>query len=396
MSGTLEAYDMETAVERLGALRIRVIDIRPADSAPAPGAGAAGGGAGTLVRPLRGEEFIAFNEQLAHLARAGLPLEHGLRMVATDLRRGRLAKTVAAVAEELERGTPLGQAFDTHKCRFPALYGRLVEAGVRSGNLAGVLLGLGRYLELTQRLRGTLWRALSYPLMVTVALLIVLVFLGQYVLPGFRTIFDDFNLSLPLPTEILLGLTGAVPVLLGLIVLIVLGGPLLWGALKVSRLDRPAVDRLVLPLPLVGPVVRLSLVARWVDALRLGASAGMDLPAALALAGDATGSPALRDDGRRLTELIEHGHPLGHAPRLRVLPATVPAAIDLAAGHHDLPTTLATLSDMYQRQAEARLASVPAILTPLAMILIAAVIAFVIAGLMLPLISLLDGITSYW
>ena len=104
-----------------------------------------------MTRALGGDDFVAFNQQLAQLAKAGLPLERGLRLIAADLGRGRLARAITEVADELERGTPLAEAFDRHRGRFPSLYGRLVDAGVRSGNLSEVLLNLGRHLDMGQR-----------------------------------------------------------------------------------------------------------------------------------------------------------------------------------------------------------------------------------------------------
>src|SRR3954471_20462247 len=137
VSGTIDAPDAETALLRLRSMRLRVNEVSPVVATNGDAAGPGAPGAGRRRRAVRGDDFIAFNQQLAHLAAAGLPIESGLRLIARDLRRGRLADTVKAVADDLDRGTPLGQAFDNHRARFPALYGRLLDAGVRSGNLAG-------------------------------------------------------------------------------------------------------------------------------------------------------------------------------------------------------------------------------------------------------------------
>ena len=430
----MDAADADAAMDRLQALRLRVIDLSrveagsPLEAASREGAGARaahdasanGGGtpapaatAAPTGKALRGDDFAAFNQQFAQLTRAGMPVEHGLRLIAGDMRRGRLSRTIEQVAEELERGTPLGEAFNKHRGQFPTLYGRLVDAGGRGGDLPGVLLGLGRHLELVQRLRATLWRALSYPLMVFVGLCLVLIFLGMFVLPQFQQIYDGLyqsskaagfagitgrpraappDPSLPAVTRWLMALTSLAPWLLVLLALALAGGPLVWAALRARGRDSAALDRFVLPLPLVGPVLRLNLIARWCDALRLGVAAGLDLPASVELAGDVTGSPSLQRDGRGLVALLESGRPLSTPrPDDKLLPATVPAAIELASGHHDLPRTLETLADMYERQAESRLAALPAIITPLLVLLVAAVTGFVIAGLLLPMARAMEG-----
>ena len=421
LSGTIDASDADAALQRLLALRLRVIDVRPfAPNAPAGGNGDAAADAAAPAapaaprpaKPLRGDDFAAFNQQFAQLTRAGLPVEHGLRLIAADMRRGRLARKIGEVADDLERGTPLGEAFEKHRGAFPTLYGRLIDAGVRAGDLPGVLLGLGRHVELVQRLRAALWRSASYPVMVFVGLCLVLIFLGLYVLPQFQAIYDGLyharrqmsssfswrpmppvDPALPLVTRWLMTLTAAAPWLLVMLVVLALGGPLLWALLRMRGADRAMVDRFVLPLPLVGPVLRLNLIARWCDALRLGVSAGLDLPASIELAGDVTGSPALQQDGRALVALLESGQPLStQRADSRLLPQTVPAAIDLASGHHDLPRTLETLADLYERQAESRLAALPAVIMPILVILVAAVTGFVIAGLLVPMVRAVESL----
>lgn len=403
LTGTIDAADAAAAIQRVELLQVRVTQIEPVP--PGERGYAAVDGTATAEsavggRPLRGDDFIAFNEQLAHLATAGLPLEAGLRLIARDMRSGALAATVRLVADDLERGVPLGEAFDRHRGRFPALYGRLIDAGVRGGNLSSVLLNLSRHLEVVHRLRATLWRTLAYPLMVMVAIVLLLLFLGLHVVPQFRPLFADMGMRLPLLTEILFAASEATPYVAAALLALLVGGMLLWATLRARGLERHAADAIGLRLPLVGRVLRLNLIARWCDALRIGVTAGLPLPAAVELAGDAVRSPRLGRDGHVLIARLEAGRTLddaddddvGPAARLSVLPATVPTAIALAAGHNDLSSTLATLAEMYERQAESRANAIPAVLTPLMLIAVAVTIGLVILALVLPLIRLIEGI----
>src|SRR6185503_174695 len=167
LAGTIDAENVDLARSRLESLRLRVLEMAPARAAGSNGAA-----------PLRGVDFLTFNQQLAHLTSAGMPIERGLRLIAQDMRRGRVSSTIRQIADELDKGVPLAQAFAKHASRFPPAYGRLVEAGVRSNNLSGMLLNLGRHMETVARLRGGMWRAISYPLMVFIALCLVVTFIG--------------------------------------------------------------------------------------------------------------------------------------------------------------------------------------------------------------------------
>jgi type II secretory pathway component PulF len=381
MTGTIDADGADQARLRLEQLRLRVIDLAPAGASKAAGA-------------LRGEDFVTFNEQLAHLTAAGLPMEQGLRLIAQDLRRGRMANTVRQIADDLERGESLGKAFEKHAGRFPAAYGRLIDAGVKSHNLSGMLLSLGRHLQTVSRMRAALWRALSYPVMVFLALCFVVAFIGTYVIPKFQDVFKDFGIRLPLITEILLA--GSQYLVVGAILAAALAvGSLVFAqVLRASGRHAGLRDAIGLRLPLIGPVLRRSLVARWCEAVRIGVSGGMDLPAAMRTAADAVGSPRLYREADALAARIESGHALNDYDRGRLIPATVVAAVDLASRQNALPETLGTLSEMYQQQARAKVGLIPAVLTPLLLALLTAIVGFIILAMFAPFIVLIRSISG--
>ncbi len=385
MSGTLDAPNVDQAVARLHAMRLRVIDIAPMTPAAiteVPGAGKA----------VSGDDFLAFNEQLAHLAASGIPLEAGLRMIAKDIRRGRLSETVRQVAEALDRGTPISQAFDSHAGRLPSLYGRLLEAGVKTGDLAGVLLNFGRHLQLTRKLRLAMRRTFTYPLVVLVCLSILMMFFGLYILPRFQEMYEAFGLRMPWPTQALFDSAFVIPWVAGAVLVSLAAMPFVWAAFRARNAEWKLIDAIVLRTPLIGRAVKLSLIARWCDALRIGVAAGLPLPQAVALAGDAVPSPRLRRDGESLSRAIESGAPLTQAEqKLDVLPATVPTTIELASGRRDLPSTLQSLADLYERQAEMRVNALPAVLSPIMVIIAASMIGFVIFALLLGMIQLIEG-----
>ena len=380
MSGTVDAQDVGEASRRLMELGLRVVEIAPAQRAPKP-------------RALRASDFAAFNQQLAHLSQAGLPLEHGLRLIAADLRRGRLARTVELVAAELERGTPLAEAFEKHRTHFPTLYGRLVAAGVQAGNLPGVLFNLGRHLELVQRLRETLWRTLTYPIAVLIGLGVVLLLISTFILPQFGDIYADFNLQLPAVTQALISFGHVVPIIAAVVLVLAIGLPLMWLILRQAGRQGGVNDFITRYVPLVGPVMRRSLAARWCDLLRVAVDSGMDLPAGMMLASEATGSPALVRESKKMATQLEAGQPL-EGSRRGILPASIPATIQFASGHHDLPTTLEALAEMSQRHAELRVTAIPAFILPLSVLLIGCGVAFVVIGLFAPMITLIQGMTS--
>ena len=381
MSGRLEADDVDGAKEKLEAIgvdyqRLAAVEaVRPA------------GG-----RALSADEVVTFNEQLLHLTRAGLPLEEGLRLIAADMRPGK-GRAVSRLADELAAGVPPAEAVARLGGALPPLYGRLLEAGAASGDLPGVLLGLGRHLTLHQRLRQASARALAYPAVLTLAVVVVGLVIATQVLPPLRETFEEFGVPLPWLTVAVLEVARwAVPVLIVVGVLVVLW-PTVWAAMKAAGRGRWWVEHTLMRLPLVGPVVRYAAVARWLNAAAVAVRAGLDLPAGLRLANDATASPRLRPDGEALAGAVEAGRPLDGVT-VRVLPTSVPAAMRLGGDNSELPRTLDTLAELYQRRAEQSVRRVPMVLLPLAVGVIAAVVGLLLVAMLLPMVTLIQVVSG--
>lgn len=405
MSGTVDAPHLDAAMLQLQSIGLRVTQMEPVNK-PAPS-----------KKPLGTDDFLAFNDQLAHMAAAGMPIEQGLRLMAADLKHGRLADTIRAIAMELENGVALPDAVAKYQQQFPPLYARLIEAGSRTGDLSAMLLSLGKHEETVQRLRASLWRAVAYPLMVTIALAIVLLLMSWIIFPMFETTFSGFGFGrtrlpalwysrtrqspepeiLPMPpiTRALFYFSYVVPWFVGILLVLIAIWPLIWSAMRRAGADGRFTDAVLFRLPLFGKALRLSLLARWCDALRLGVVAGLDLPAATRLAGDTVRSPALRRDSEQLVAAMERGQSLeAVGESTTILPKIVPPMIELASRSSDLPAALQTLATLYQQQADVRVRTIPMVLTPILMTIVALFIGFVLAGLLMPMLKLVQWLSG--
>ena len=220
VSGTLEAESLEAARQLLSdmGLAINELEIQTEPS--------------SRREALGSRDLVAFNQQLAHLTAAGLPVESGLRLIAQETNSRRMAAAIRDLAEKIERGASLGEAFQSHRGQFPPLYGQLIDAGIASRNLPAMLFNLGRHMELIHRLRAAIWHAAAYPMLVIAGIFAVLLFLQLFILPEFQEIFDDFDTELPWLTETLIRTAQWMPhVLIGLMALIILF-PFLWRMIR--------------------------------------------------------------------------------------------------------------------------------------------------------------------
>jgi type IV pilus assembly protein PilC len=221
----------------------------------------------------------------------------------------------------------------------------------------------------------------------------VCAFMSLTVVPAFTQIYTDFKVQLPPLTQWIMIISPAVPWVVGGIVAVLFGGGgLCW---LLGRLGVVAGETAFQSLPLVGPIIQRSLVAAWCDTVRVGVEAGMDLPAALALAGDVSASGRLRQDSAALADVLAAGGTLDTVGRLSLLPATVPTAMAFGSRAGDLATTLRTLSQLYQEQADLRLAALPAILGPWLLLFIAGLIAVMLVALLVPMLTLIGAVSGY-
>jgi type IV pilus assembly protein PilC len=397
ISGSIDARDESDALRRLQSLQMTQIQLGPAGSQPRP-------------KALRGEDFQAFNQQLAQLTQAGLPVEQGLRMIAAEMRGSSMRRTLDLVAAELESGKTLPEAVAAYRDKFPPLYAQLIDAGIRAGNLSGILLNLGRHLTLVRKLQAALWQALSYPAIVLVGFFVVLYFILVELVPKWAPMIfglsnirfwvrvgssytaEDF--TIPWITRALFDVSTVVsswPLIwvLAVVAILAVGA---WLFLRMTNRNEAFSERLLLPMPLVGSVLRRNLISRWCHAVALAVEAGLDLPAAITLADDATASPRLTADGSAMIAAVNSGQSLSALRTRRILPATVIAAMEMSAERGDLPLTLRAMAQMYQEQAEMRLETIQAVLTPILLVLMGIAIGGLMVAMFAPLLSVLNMI----
>ena len=337
-------------------------------------------------------DLAAFNQQLAALADASLPLPAGLRLIAADARKPRVRAALRQVADDLDTGVPLEEAFGRHRDLFPPLYARLVAAGIRTGDLPGVLVHLDEHFATTRGFRLTLWRALAYPLVILTSLSALGAVLLVIIVPHFSTIFEDFEFAIPLMTRALLG---SAPVLVWVLAGVALAGLLTpIAALLLGRSPRAGAigEALLRPLPIIGACLRRMHAAQWCGIVRAGLSAGLPLESSITLAADTLHTPGLHHDSQQLIDAAARGEPAHPARNLRVLPRGLPAGMAGAQSPAQLQQTFTTWTELLRRQAGLRIQAVAEIVPPLLLALIGLVIGFFALAMVLPLIRLMTNL----
>lgn len=380
MTGTLQAESLKEAQDLLAGMQLAVSSIR---KAPRP-------------RPrtrLGRSEFLLFNQQLASITQAGIPLERALRELSGDVQSAPLRRAVAQLADDLERGTPVETAFQRHQQYFPHLYGQIIKAGVQSGRLSEMLISLNRHLEMAGQTRRIFWDALSYPLFMMVLATGILTLLLMYVVPQFKAFFADRGESLPAMTSALIWLGDHVIHIwacAGAVFVIMVFGRFL---LRLSPDGRRALEKMVLRTPLLGRLYHRTILARLADSMAILVGAHCDLPTALRLGAGASGSENLIHECEVLARQAEAGRSaLDTDQSLPTIPRLMLYSIHLGAERNELEDNLYQLAEAYRIQALQWQGSLQTLLMPVMLIAVGGIMAFLLTGLFMPLAAMIDTV----
>jgi type II secretory pathway component PulF len=343
------------------------------------------------------EELIALNEEIAGMARAGLPLDRGLAALAQEMERGRLREVTAHIAEDLRRGRTLPEALESQGGHVPPYYASLVTAGVRTGRIGDVLTTLSVYARSMANLRAIIIDALFYPIVVLCLAVTMIIVLFVFILPRFENIFRDFNMRLPALTEGLMSvgrhplLYVALPIAVVLTLLL-----LVRFSLRATASGRRSWARFVYAIPLIGTLVRSARLAAFTDLLAILIDHEIPLPEAFGLAGAASSDPLMAASAREIHQALQHGLPLGEVLQGQgLVPEWVAWMTGLGEKRGNLGVTLHQVAEMYRRQVQMRAGLVRNILPGVLIVATAGVfVAGFVLALMMPLVQLLEGLSK--
>jgi type II secretory pathway component PulF len=354
------------------------------------------GSATVLSKGLAAEDLVTLNEEIAGMARAGLPLDQGLAALAREMGRGRLQQVTAEIADDLKNGRTLPESLQRQGSRVPPFYAGLVAAGVRTGRINEVLATLTVYARSLADLRSIVISSLYYPAIVLILALALFAMLFTFLVPQFETIFHDLRLRLPAVTEFMISLSHHIWLILAIPIGLIVVGFFVRLCLKHTERGRRAWARFVYAVPIVGTLIRSSRLAAFTDLLGILVDHGLPLPEAFGLAGAACSDPILSAAAKDVQADLSQGVPLGEVYRNRKLvPELIAWMTAMGEQRGSLGTTLHHVADLYKRQTEMRANLLRSVLPPLIILFTAAIIVTLfILGVAVPLMSLFDGLSG--
>jgi general secretion pathway protein F len=340
-------------------------------------------------RGLSSASLALLTRQLATLLRAGLPLDEALAALAEQNDDARAHALVAALRARVIEGASLASALAEAPESFPEIYRASIAAGEQSGRLDQVLARLADYAEAREALNQKVWAALAYPLLLAIAAIAIVSGLLAYVVPQIVGVFVQMHQSLPWPTRALIALSAFVRdfgwVLLALFVATAIGArvALRNGAVKTRW------HALLLRLPLFGRLVRAANTARCTRTLALLTASAVPLLDSLQIAAQVMPNLPMREAVRRAALKVREG--AGFARSLGDSGYFPPVALRLIASGEragELERMLDETANQQQRELDRWLTVLTAVLGPLVILLVGAIVLFIVLAILLPIFNL--------
>ncbi|HET8764860.1 MAG TPA: type II secretion system inner membrane protein GspF [Rhodanobacter sp.] len=389
LQGQMEARSVDEVVARLQDQGSTPLEAAPAD--------AAGGGSSLAALfkrgPFGGDQLAQFTHELATLLGAGQPLDRALGILMDLPESDRARRLVERVRDRVRGGMPLSQALDEEHGVFPRLYVALVRAGEAGGSLEETLRRLADYLERAQQLRGSLINSLIYPAFLLVGVLGSLLLLLAYVVPQFVPIFEDMQVPIPWITRVVLALGNAVQAGWWLMLLLVVGGAFVLRARLRDPSMRLAWDARLLRVRIAGPLLLKVQTARIARTLGTLLKNGVPLLTALTIARQVTTNRALDAALAQAGEQVKGGSGLGLAlGETRVFPRLALQMVQVGEEAGELDGMLLKVADTFELESRRSIDRLLAALVPALTVVMTVLVGFIMAAILLPLLSLTSNI----
>src|SRR5262245_10324547 len=340
------------------------------------------------------KDLQIFTRQLATMIDAGLPLVQCLDILATQSENKSFRKILFSVKNSVEQGATFSDALRKHPKVFDELYVNLVAAGEIGGILDTILNRLATYIEKAVKLRGQLKSAMYYPIGILVVAVGVIAVMLVKVIPTFEAMYRDMgNAELPGATRFVINLSHQFVNKWYIFVGTLFG--LIFGIIAARRTDggREAIDRILLRMPIIGPVLRKIVVARFTRTLGTLLASGVPILDALDICARTSGNRVVQAGILRAKEKISQGHDMASPlAESKVFPTMVVQMIGVGEQTGAMDQMLQKIADFYEEEVDTAVAGLTSLIEPVMMAFLGVVVGGLIIAMYLPIFKLAGNI----
>jgi type IV pilus assembly protein PilC len=393
VSGEHVADTMDAAVAALRRQQILVTRINPSKAKEEAGA-AKKDKAGKTGKKVAAKNLAVFTRQFSVMIDAGLPLVQCLDILGSQEEDKNFAAVILQTRTDVEGGASLADAMRRHPKTFDPLFTNMIAAGEAGGILDTILKRLATYIEKAVKLSSQVKSAMVYPIaVVCIAGIVVGVILWK-VIPTFASLFSGLGAELPLPTRVVIAASDNLVRFFPFI--IVLGGAGAYGFKQyyASTAGRRTIDKTVLKLPVLGPIMRKIAVARFCRTLATLISSGVPILDGLEITAKTAGNAVVEDAVMLTRKSIERGETISAPLKdTNVFPSMVTQMIGVGEATGALDTMLAKIADFYEDEVDTAVAGLLTLLEPIMIAFLGVIVGGIVIAMYLPIFDLISKLT---
>ncbi len=338
-------------------------------------------------------QVTTFTTQLATLQDAGLPIVRSVKILASQQKPGKFRDQLEQVSEEVEGGSTFSEALGKSPKTFDTLYVSMVRAGEAGGVLDIILNRLAGFMEKSQRLKKKIQGAMVYPLCVTLVATMILIAIMTFVVPSFKSMFEELGQGLPAVTQMLLNVSNSLRDFWFIYLAIPLVFIAAWKAIAATEAGRKSIDGFKLRCPGFGIIMKKSAVSRFCRTLGTLIASGVPILEALRIVKGAIGNYVIQNAIEHVHGSIREGEtiaePLRHSG---VFDELVVNMIDVGEETGELDKMLIKIADNYESDVDIAVEGLSSIIEPVLIVGMGIAVGFIVIALFMPLIKIIQTI----
>ena len=381
--GEIQAQSLALAKAQLRREGINILKVK-AKPKPLFGIG------GARKKPITPLDIAIFSRQLATMMKAGVPLVQSFEIVGNGHDNPAMSEMILAIKADVESGSSLTESLHKFPLYFDDLYCNLVQAGEHAGILDAILDKVATYKEKTEALKSKIKKALFYPTAVIIVAIIVITILLIFVIPVFDDMFQNFGAALPAPTQFVVNMSQFLQEWwwlvfgsLGLTVFIFSYFK------KRSRKMRQLLDRLMLKVAIIGPILEKAAIARFARTLQTMFSAGTPLVESLSSVSGAVGNIVFSQAVDQIQLEVSTGTQLNRAMNnTGVFPNMVIQMTAIGEESGAIDTMLGKVADFYEAEVDNLVDALTSLLEPMIMAILGVIIGGIVISMYLPIFQM--------
>jgi len=390
--GTLEAANEAQAAKVLHEKKLFVLELKKDEQ------GIPGIKKGSITIPLIGKKVslkdkIVFTQQLAMMVKSGLPLIDAFTSLEEQTENKYFGQILNEIANEVKGGKTLSETLAKYPKVFSKFYVSIVRSGEKSGRLDDVLERLSDQLQKDYDLITKIKAAVTYPILVVVALVGIMIVMLIFVVPQLKTIFADIGAELPLLTRIILGTSDIIRNFWYIFILLIIGiyvGIRFW-------INNPSggltYDKIKLRLPLVGGIIKKLYMARFARTMGTLIASGLPMLDIIDTVKDVLTNKVYQRGFENISKDVESGITLSTSLKKQgIFPPMIYNLIATGEKSGKLDDVLLSMADFFDKEVEASTANLATLIEPILIIIIGAGVGLVVASVLMPIYSLVNAI----